>query len=248
MGASDAAKKSRDAAYDRVTRVLGKLRMHARLSWRAVLDLTRELVEWRLYNSPREARERMRKTYNEDRWLGQKYFPVLIVEKDTLEPVCEPMAHAWQMPFASSRGYSSLKLQHDVAQMLRQRQARTGQVAIIYFVSDHDPSGLDLQRAWEETLKNFGVVFILVRLGLTPAQTQGNDEQGTPLEDLGIEVKPSDSRAEAYIAEHGDRCWEADILPAAVIEQTLDRHIAVWLDRKLWDDREREIERARALL
>jgi hypothetical protein len=31
-----------------------------------------------------------------------------------MEPVCQPMAQRWQMPFASSRGYSSLKLQHDV--------------------------------------------------------------------------------------------------------------------------------------
>jgi hypothetical protein len=248
MSASDDAKKSRDAAYNRITRVLGALRMQSRLSWDAVLDLTRELVQWRFYDSPREARERMRRTYDEDRWLGQKYFPVFIVEKDTLEPVCEPMAQTWQMSFASSRGYSSGKLQYDTARLLRQRQARTGQVAIIYFISDHDPSGLDLQRDWEETLKNFGVVSILIRIGLTPAQIQGTDEHGTPLQDLGIEVKPSDSRSKGYIAVHGNWCWEADILPAAEIERALDRHVAVWLDRKLWDRRAREIERARGLL
>jgi hypothetical protein len=36
----------------------------------------------------------MRRNYEEDRWLGQKYFPVLIVEKDTLEPICQPIATA----------------------------------------------------------------------------------------------------------------------------------------------------------
>ena len=51
----------------------------------------------------------MRRLYDEDRWLGQKYFPLLVVEKDTMEPVCKPMAERWQMPFASSRGYGSLK-------------------------------------------------------------------------------------------------------------------------------------------
>src|SRR6476469_1927215 len=45
---------------------------------------------------------------------GQPFFPIFIVEKDTMEPVCQPMAMNWHMPFASSRGYSSLKLQHDV--------------------------------------------------------------------------------------------------------------------------------------
>ena len=128
MGSSDAAKNSREAAYDRVTAVLGILRKQGRLAWDMVLDLTRELDEWQTYGSPREARAALRERYDEDRWLGQPYFPIFIVEKDTMEPVCQPMAQRWQMPFASSRGYSSLKLQHDVAEMLNHRYARTGQM------------------------------------------------------------------------------------------------------------------------
>ena len=120
---SPEGKASRDAAYKRVTKVLGVLRMQGRLAWDAVLDLTRELNQWQTYESPRQARAAMRRRYDEDRWLGQPHFPILIVEKDTLEPVCRPMASRWQMPFASSRGYGSLTLQHDVAEMLRDRHA-----------------------------------------------------------------------------------------------------------------------------
>ena len=64
----------------------------------------------------------------------------------------------------------------------------------------------------------------------------------------GIEVKPSDSRAQRYIAEYGERCWETDILPASVIEQALDADMRSWLDVKLRARREAEIERARLLL
>jgi hypothetical protein len=155
MGASNEAKASRDAAYERVTAVLGILRKQGLLGWNDVLDLTRELDEWLTYASPREARAAMRRRYDEDRWLGQRFYPIFIVEKDTMEPVCQPMARRWQMPFASSRGYSSLKLQHDVAEMLIARYARTGQRAIIYFISDLDPSGLDFERAWREALQYF---------------------------------------------------------------------------------------------
>ena len=157
MSDTPEAKRSRDSAYARVTSILGILRKAGRLHWDMVLDLTRELDECQTYGSPREARAALRERYDEDRWLGQPYFPIFIVEKDTMEPVCQPMALRWQMPFASSRGDSSLKLQHDVAQMLRHRYARNGQWAIVYFISDLDPSGLDLQRAWEEALANFGV-------------------------------------------------------------------------------------------
>jgi hypothetical protein len=209
-----------------------------------VLDLTRELVEWQLFASPREARSEMRRAYDEDRWLGQRYFPVFVVEKDTMIPVCEPMAEGWQMKFASSRGYGSLKLQHDTAEKLAHRLKRTGQTAIIYFISDLDPSGLDLQRSWEEALANFGVACVFVRIGLTRSQVVDL----SPRLRQGIEVKPSDSRAAKYIEQHGDRCWEADVLPAAVIERALNAHVHSWLDGKRWQRRDAEIERARALL
>jgi hypothetical protein len=245
MGASDAAKKSRDAAYKRVCDILAKLRMAGELAWESVLDLTRELDQWRVYNSPREARARMRETYEEDRWLGQSYYPVLIVEKDTMVPVCRPMAMAWQMPFASSRGYSSLTLQHDVATMLARRWALTQQPPIVYFVSDLDPSGLDLQRAWKEALANFGIFPLFERLALTDAQVRDPELN---IDHLAIAVKPSDSRAAKYIAEYGTRCWEVDILPPERIETALDNDIRSWLDAEKWQRRNTEIEQARKLL
>jgi hypothetical protein len=246
MSDSPEAKKSRDAAYKRVTDVLGVLRKQGRLGWDMVLDLTRELDEWQSYGSPREARAALRRRYDEDRWLGQRYYPIFIVEKDTMEPVCRPMASRWQMPFASSRGYSSLRLQYDVARMLRRRHAKTGQRAKVYFVSDLDPSGLDLQRAWEAALSDFmAPVTDFIRIGLIREQV---DDLDNPRLRDGIEVKASDSRSKSYIAQYGERCWETDILPASVIEEAIDADIESWLDRSLWKRRDAEIERARALL
>jgi hypothetical protein len=84
MSDTEEGKKSRDAAYARVTNVLGILRKQGRLPWHMVLDLTRELTEWQTFASPREARAHLRRIYDEDRWLGQPKFPVLVVEKDTM--------------------------------------------------------------------------------------------------------------------------------------------------------------------
>ena len=228
-----------------MTDVLGRLRKANRLNWDLVLDLTRELDQWQTYSSPREARAYIRERYDEDRWADQPYYPILIVEKDTLEPVCKPMAGRWQMSFASSRGYGSLTLQHDVVEMLRRRVVQAQQHIIVYFISDLDPSGLDLQRAWEKALVNFNAPVRFERVGLTLEQVEALDN---PLLRQGIEVKPSDSRSERYIAQYGERCWEADILPAATIQQTLDAHISDWLDVKAWRRRDHEIERNRKLL
>ena len=243
MGSSDEAKKSRANAQKRISSILGELRKTGRLDWGAVLDLTRELDEWQTYASPREARADLRRHYDEDRWLGQPFYPILLVEKDTMEPVCKPMAQHWQMPFASSRGYSSLTLQHNVAEMLERRYVQTSQRALVYFVSDFDPSGLDLQRAWEEALSNFGVLADFVRIGLTRAQVMAHR-----LDRFAIEVKNGDSRSQGFIQIYGNRCWEVDVLPSNAIEKKLNIEITGWLNAELWISRDAEIERARKLL
>jgi hypothetical protein len=122
---------------------------------------------------------------------------------------------------------------------------------VVLFVSDLDPSGLDLQRAWQEAVRDFGVreggevLARFVRIGLTRQQVRAIRNARLR---QGIEVKESDSRSTRYIAQYGDRCWEADILPAATIEQAIDAEIDSWLDRDIWNRRDAEIERARALL
>lgn len=242
MGASEEAKKSRDAAYDKVLAVLGTLRKSGQLSWDMVLDLTRSLDQWQTYDSPRDARKQLRRRYTEDRWLGQPYYPVFVVEKDTLEPICKPMSARWQIPFASSRGYASLTQQHDVALLFEERGALYPyQLPMIYFLSDFDPSGLDLERAWKQSMDDFGVVVEFVRLGM-------NAEQAADYPDLSIEVKVSDARSKSFIEQYGDRCWEADVLPEDAIRVALDNDIGTWLDFQQWSQRTRDIEQARKLL
>jgi len=78
----------------------------------------------------------------------------------------------------------------------------------------NDPSGLDLERAWREELDNFGVAIEdFVRISLNRDQLGGLPERLAS----GIEVKPSDSRSARYVELYGDRCWEADILPASIL-------------------------------
>jgi hypothetical protein len=108
MSATKDGEKSRKRETKRITDILGTLRKNGSLPWNMVIDLTRELDLPLAYTSTREARAHTRGIYNEDRWLQQPYYPIFVVEKDTMEPVCKPMADKWHMPFASSRGYSSL--------------------------------------------------------------------------------------------------------------------------------------------
>jgi hypothetical protein len=244
MSAGAAGEASRRAGYKKVQVVLRGLRYQGRLGWDQLLDLTRDVTEWQVYTSVREARAAMRERYTEDKWIGQPYYPILLVEKDTMEPICKPLARRWQIPFASSRGYASLTLEYDVAEILLRRQHQyPTQRAMVLFISDLDPSGLDLERRWKEVLADFDVEPAWKRLALTPAQVAT-----AALRRLSIEVKPSDTRAEKYIAQYGDRCWEVDVLPSTTIERDLNNAIYAWLDIKQWKRRADEIEAARKRL
>jgi hypothetical protein len=100
----------------------------------------------------------------------------------------------------------ALKLQQDVALVAMGRkmarlQRETSQIIVVLFISDHDPSGLDLQRAWEEALLD-GVGAVFVRIGLTQEQIT---DPALDIERLAIEVKETDSRSRSYGTTHGSR-------------------------------------------
>ena len=136
-----------------------------------------------------------------------------------------------------------MKLQHDVARNVQERYAATKQLARVYFISDLDPSGLDLQRAWEKAMNNFLAMCIFKRIALTQEQVDEHD-----LGAFALEVKPSDTRSKAYVPEHGPQAWEVDVLEPGVIRAAIDDDIREWLDDDAWQRREIEIDAARRLL
>jgi len=61
-------------------------------------------------------------------------------------------------------------------------------------------------------------------------------------------VKTGQPAVVYFISDLDPRCWETDVLPGSVIERAIDANIRSWLDDRLWQLREAEIERARRLL
>ena len=99
MSATTAGKKSRDAAQQRITTNLGALRMAGRLGWdRCSISPVSWIASGRPTAHHATPARCYAAVYDEDRWIGQPLYPVLIVEKDTLEPVCKPSRRRWQMP------------------------------------------------------------------------------------------------------------------------------------------------------
>lgn len=58
-------------------------------------------------------------------------------------------------------------------------------------------------------------------------------------------VKMSDSRAEGFVAEHGENVYELDALEPPVLEQMVERAITRRIDSEMWNATQQLIETER---
>ena len=78
---------------------------------------------------------------------------------------------------------------------------------------------------------------VVVRLALTWPQIEEHQPPPNP-------AKLTDSRAEAYIAQHGDESWELDALEPRLLASLVREHVEQLRDDDLWEealDSEREM-------
>jgi len=111
----------------------------------------------------------------------------------------------------------------------------------LLYLGDHDPSGEDMVRDIRDRLTEFGVPNLIVhKVALTMAQIKKFKPPPNP-------AKVTDSRAKAYIAEHGESSWELDALPPRELNRLVDGAIVTLLDTDLRDaviaEEDKQLER-----
>jgi len=132
----------------------------------------------------------------------------LWVEKSSLEFFLKRLADRYHVPTLSERGFGSITMFVKAANREKRRGVRK-----ILFVSDHDPSGLMINRV---TGREMPVP--VERVALTMGQIR---RYRLP----SIRVKRSDSRAKKYIEEFGDNAWEVEGLPPRALLRNVEARI-----------------------
>jgi hypothetical protein len=116
---------------------------------------------------------------------------------------------------------------------------------IILYFGDHDPSGLDMIRDIRERMQDFWIDIDVVPVALTMQQI----EKYNPPENY---AKITDPRAKWYISEYGDKSWELDALPPAVlidlVENAIKEHIDISLYKEQLKKEEKDIKKLKSLL
>jgi hypothetical protein len=151
--------------------------------------------------------------YAEDIWRDQEYYCEVWIEKDALIGVVERPCNEWRVPHFACRGYPSSSELYIAAKRLR-RQQDNGKRVKVFYLGDHDPSGIDMTRSNEELLQLFarsnGIE--VERIGLNMDQVEEYNLVPDP-------AKQTDGRFAAYQETFGtDESWELDALTPSVID------------------------------
>lgn len=221
--------------YKRLGSILNRARLAGHVSWDAMVDRTRNLE---IRDSWYEADEFLQETpdwFHYPMWDNQTFRPFGLIEKDaglgTIEAVCRRN----DVPFMSCRGNMSQSEMWALGQRFAEIFDR-GQIPCVFYLGDHDPSGVDMTRDVTERLEMFAEQGVEVtRLLLNLDQIDLYQPPPNP-------VKGTDSRSGGYrsmMEEAGydpETCWEMDALDPSVVVELVQAFIDDHRDLDAWNE------------
>jgi len=218
--------------YAKLSNLLKKGRMAGVVDWGAIEDRIRvpKLPYW-VYDIPDALNDTVQ-TYRLNRQKDQDYYIELWVEKDALSGVLQRKTSYYHINLMVNRGYSSVTAMYDAYKRIE----NACKPSIIFYLGDHDPSGLDMVRDIRDRLKDFGLTyfdpyilkkdivkwsdpaFTIKHIGLTWDQIQQYNPPPNP-------AKLSDPRAKDYVNKYGNTSWEVDALNPSILHQLIDDEV-----------------------
>ncbi len=134
-----------------VCRLLAEMRLAGQLPYGWIADSTRWVRKPTTYSSLEQALRRTARDYRRAVWDSLPVQVEVWSEKDALAGVLVEETDKWDVPLYVTRGYPSLTYLYEAADYI----TSVRKPAYIYYLGDHDPSGLDIARSTERRLKEF---------------------------------------------------------------------------------------------
>ena len=214
-----------DSDYKAVGRELLKLRRAGVIDYTDIVDGTRLTRKPASYRGVKDALDAAAASYRRDLWEHQRTQVIVLSEKDAISGVVYPVTAEWDVELALARGYSSETFTYSIAQSVA-ANADADKETVVYQLGDHDPSGVDAWRSFQERVVGFlqphglHLYVSFERLAVTPEQIEMWNLPTRP-------AKKGDSRMAAF----GDGgCVEVDAIPASELRRIVDAAIEQWID------------------
>jgi hypothetical protein len=226
--------------YAKLSGVLVKGRMAGIVDWYAIEDRIRKPYIPYSVDGIDDAIKDTIDQYRLDRQDGQEVYIELWVEKDALSGVLRRITEKYHVNLMVNRGYSSCTAMYDASRRIKTAES-DGKEAHIFYLGDHDPSGLDMVRDIRARLEEFQVTPEVHHIGLTSEQIKQYNPPPNP-------AKFSDPRAKDYMAKFGKTSWEVDALKPEVLHQLVEDSILEIIDNDLYESQIEQEEKDKTKL
>lgn len=230
--------KNNDRSYKRLGSIVNDARLAGLIDWEAIIDRTRNVESLSHWSSPAQIMRSSVSSYCIDKWERQDIWPEVWVEKEALIGVVSRVCQRLDVSYFACRGYVSQSEMWSASERLREHYNNYNQQPVVFYLGDHDPSGLDMTEDVARRLELFigSDVVDVRRIALNWAQVQQYSPPPNP-------AKLTDVRSKEYVRRFGDESWELDALDPATISNLIENSILSVRDDDLWkDDVRREQE------
>lgn len=270
--------KNTEKNYKRLGGIISDARMCGYLDWDMIVDRGRETTQNNHWDSPKDILLACAKQFRYDLWDNQPWHIEVMVEKQALEGVLEPVCKQLDIPFTANKGYSSSSSMYQAGQRLAEKLEAGKNICVIY-LGDHDPSGIDMTRDVEDRLKLFSGYNFYQPPSDKPeewrkaayqtmntrrferyrnaayggqafevARVALNMDQVQEYNPPPNPAKITDSRANSYIDQFGEESWELDALEPSLLAQLVEEQVLAYRDEDAWAEAEERQSEVRTRL
>lgn len=177
--------------------------------------------------------------YYRNRWENQPYYPEVFIEKKTLLGVLRSLCERKDIALGACKGYPSLTFLNE-SKMRFQEAVDRGQIPVILYFGDYDPSGEDIPRSINENLLKLGVDVEVRRFALLKRQIIEWNLPPAPTKKYEIGIRKDGSTG--YIGDARDKHWdglgqvELDAVDPKKLQQLCSDAIDSVFDEDLYQD------------
>lgn len=220
------------SAYKKLGQILDDCRYGGVVDWSAIVDRGRNpKLDYSVTGIP-DALNDTHDQYKLNRQEGQDVHIEVWTEKDALSEILEASTSKYHLRLCVNKGYTSSSAMYEAYNRFKRIIGFSSQDVVIFYIGDHDPSGLDMIRDVEDRLR-----FMLgegLSSGLTVTPICLNIKQVKKYKLPPNPTKMTDSRADGYIKEFGKTCWEVDALSPEVLTEIIDGNVEDIIDMDLY--------------
>lgn len=222
-----------ERSYKNIGNLVSDARLAGMVDWDAIEDRGRNTIQNSHWFRPADIIDSAVRSFAIDKWLTQDNYIEVMVEKQALEGVLQPVCATLDIPFTSNKGYSSSSALYECGKRYESKLA-DGKTCHIIYLGDHDPSGIDMTRDVLERINLFANG-IAEDSDVSVHRVALNIDQVRSLKPPENPAKLTDSRAGEYIRKFGRSSWELDAIRPDALAKLVTAAVIELRDEEEWD-------------